>query len=163
MASIAAIANGNTAMSRFTTILLLLMRGGRMSGLRLMFSARQPAAALGIEAHRSLRAVRYFQIDTGRNQDVLPHVHDVVAVAAEIRLSANDARKDIIGVRARGGSRHELEIVGLHANARRLSGPGKFALSDFQRVTTDLDRVSGHVRRLQDIAAADETRHESRV
>src|SRR5207249_8269001 len=112
------------------------------------------AATLRAQANVDLRSGRYGERCGCGDQELLADVDDVVAMTAEVRLAADDARKHVRLIDLPVGA--ELDVVRLDAHAHRLAGPREFAVPDVHHPAGDLDAVAVDVYAIEDIARADE-------
>src|SRR5438046_8943936 len=97
--------------------------------MRVETSARQTSAALRLEAHRDLRSRRHLDLGGSADHNLLSDIDDVIAVAAEIRLTAHNAGQYVIA-RYRGRRRQRLQVVRRHPNAHLRAACYKLAFSD---------------------------------
>src|SRR5512138_837044 len=120
----------------------------------------EAATTFGAEPDAHRRADGKLEGGRRRREQLLPDVHHVLTVAAEVR-----PRADRPGYRVVSGAlrRDELEVVGLDGEAHRLTRAGELAFPDLDRAPGDLDGAARDAPRLDDVARADEARHEPRA
>src|SRR5690348_268233 len=119
------------------------------------------SASIGTKSDADVRSRRYVEGCRCGDQQRLAGVDQVIAVAAEIRLAANDAGQHVVGVERTIGD--DFEVVCLDADGHRLAGPRELAMRDVDRMAVDAHARAVDVRAFEHVAAADETRDEPRM
>src|SRR6185312_6418380 len=124
-------------------------------------STRKCAAALSAKAQPHRGTSRHDERRRRTDQDVLPDVDDVIAVGAQVRMRAHDARQQVFAGAIRPGE--QLDVVRLHADGHVVAGSCKVARADIQSMSIEGNLVAADVLHVEDVAAADEPRDEPRV
>src|SRR5689334_14598502 len=124
-----------------------------------LLSTREAAAPLGPQPYLHLGSGGEVERGGRGHQQLLPHVHHVVAMAAEVRGAADHARQHVVRAHLHALG-NDLDVVRLHAHAHVA---GELALPHVDRVAADAHLVARHVPGVDHVARADEARHEARV